>query len=326
MKSIYELKSEAYNLLSKDWGNAIGVTFILFCVSIAASLIPYAGDAIGIIIAGPLAFGSALSIERSENTGSVFGRGLGGQGNCQIPVLPEALQGFMAFLKGERFQGLPGDVQRFPGACENAAATDAVDQPRGKGSRLTGICSLYRLLGPVQDCGLDLVEFGLGEPVFEGPSQFLFHHRHGFLPFAFYGSDIDGAEFNGIEPFEPPRTPGGNGRALFLGENIEPAPDHGICNPEWHTGDPGSSLVWSGLVFLHEPKSEVVTLDLLVGKDRSLESESFRDLAHLGLFPGLVGIFHGGEGCHNTFLVGGRVDITHDYEGHVGRDVIIFVK
>ena len=60
MKSIYELKSEAYNLLSKDWGNAIGVTFILFCVSIAASLIPYAGDVIGIIIAGPLAFGTAL--------------------------------------------------------------------------------------------------------------------------------------------------------------------------------------------------------------------------------------------------------------------------
>ena len=60
MRSNYELKSEAYNLLSKDWGNAIGVTFILFCVSIAASLIPYAGDVIGIIIAGPLAFGTAL--------------------------------------------------------------------------------------------------------------------------------------------------------------------------------------------------------------------------------------------------------------------------
>ena len=60
MKSIHELKSEAYSLLSKDWGNAIGVTFILFCVSIAASLIPYAGDVIGIIIAGPLAFGTAL--------------------------------------------------------------------------------------------------------------------------------------------------------------------------------------------------------------------------------------------------------------------------
>ena len=59
----YELKSEAYNLLSKDWGNAIGVTFILFCVSIAASLIPYAGDAIGTIIAGPLAFGTALSFK-----------------------------------------------------------------------------------------------------------------------------------------------------------------------------------------------------------------------------------------------------------------------
>ena len=60
MKSISELKSEAYTLLSKDWGNAIGVTFILFCVSIAASLIPYAGDVIGIIIAGPLAYGIAL--------------------------------------------------------------------------------------------------------------------------------------------------------------------------------------------------------------------------------------------------------------------------
>ena len=60
MKSIYELKSEAYNLLSKDWGNAIGVTFILFCVSIAASMVPYIGDLIGLIIAGPLAFGTAL--------------------------------------------------------------------------------------------------------------------------------------------------------------------------------------------------------------------------------------------------------------------------
>ena len=60
MKSISELKSEAYTLLSKDWGNSIGVTFILFCVSIAASLIPYAGDVIGIIIAGPLAYGIAL--------------------------------------------------------------------------------------------------------------------------------------------------------------------------------------------------------------------------------------------------------------------------
>ena len=60
MKSISELKSEAYNLLSKDWGNAIAVTFILFCVSIAASLIPYAGDLIGLIIAGPLAYGIAL--------------------------------------------------------------------------------------------------------------------------------------------------------------------------------------------------------------------------------------------------------------------------
>ena len=60
MKSISELKSEAYTLLSEDWGNAIGVTFILFCVSIAASLVPYIGDLIGLIIAGPLAFGTAL--------------------------------------------------------------------------------------------------------------------------------------------------------------------------------------------------------------------------------------------------------------------------
>ena len=60
MKPISELKSEAYTLLSEDWGNAIGVTFILFCVSIAASMVPYIGDLIGLIIAGPLAFGTAL--------------------------------------------------------------------------------------------------------------------------------------------------------------------------------------------------------------------------------------------------------------------------
>ena len=73
MKSISELKSEAYTLLSKDWGKAIGVTFILLIVitlpavtfdylgfKLNSSLIPYAGDVIGIIIAGPLAYGIAL--------------------------------------------------------------------------------------------------------------------------------------------------------------------------------------------------------------------------------------------------------------------------
>tara|TARA_B100001778_G_scaffold235249_1_gene196101 strand:- start:64 stop:822 length:759 start_codon:yes stop_codon:yes gene_type:complete len=60
MKSISELKSEAYISLSEDWGNAIGFTFVLFCISIAASIIPYIGDLIGLIIAGPLAFGTAL--------------------------------------------------------------------------------------------------------------------------------------------------------------------------------------------------------------------------------------------------------------------------
>ena len=60
MKSISELKSEAYISLNEDWGNAIGFTFVLFCISIAASIIPYIGDLIGLIIAGPLAFGTAL--------------------------------------------------------------------------------------------------------------------------------------------------------------------------------------------------------------------------------------------------------------------------
>ena len=60
MKTNSELKSEAYNLLSQNWGNAIGFTFILFCVSIASSLVPLIGDLIGIIIAGPLAFGTAI--------------------------------------------------------------------------------------------------------------------------------------------------------------------------------------------------------------------------------------------------------------------------
>ena len=61
MKSISELKSEAYSLLSENWGNAIAATLVLAVVNIAASLIPsIIGELLRLTITGPIAFGTAL--------------------------------------------------------------------------------------------------------------------------------------------------------------------------------------------------------------------------------------------------------------------------
>ena len=61
MKTNSELKSEAYNLISEDWGIAIGATVVLIIVNIAAGLIPsIIGEILSILIAGPIAFGTAL--------------------------------------------------------------------------------------------------------------------------------------------------------------------------------------------------------------------------------------------------------------------------
>ena len=61
MKSISELKSEAYSLLSENWGNVIAATLVLAVVNIAASLIPsIIGELLRLTITGPIAFGTAL--------------------------------------------------------------------------------------------------------------------------------------------------------------------------------------------------------------------------------------------------------------------------
>ena len=61
MKTNSELKSEAYNLISEDWGIAIGATVVISIVSFAAGLIPsIIGEILSLLIAGPIAFGTAL--------------------------------------------------------------------------------------------------------------------------------------------------------------------------------------------------------------------------------------------------------------------------
>ena len=61
MKSISELKSESYSLLSENWGNAIAATLVLAVVNIAAGLIPsIIGELLRLTITGPIAFGTAL--------------------------------------------------------------------------------------------------------------------------------------------------------------------------------------------------------------------------------------------------------------------------
>ena len=61
MKTNSELKSEAYNLISEDWGIAIGATVVIIIINIAVGLIPsIIGEILTILIAGPIAFGTAL--------------------------------------------------------------------------------------------------------------------------------------------------------------------------------------------------------------------------------------------------------------------------
>ena len=61
MKTNSELKSDAYNLISEDWGIAIGATVVIIIINIAVGLIPsIIGEILTILIAGPIAFGTAL--------------------------------------------------------------------------------------------------------------------------------------------------------------------------------------------------------------------------------------------------------------------------
>ena len=70
MKSISELKSEAFSSLNEKWGISVGCTLIFFVISIALSLIPYIGDIASILVSGALSVGLCnffLLVSKSEN-------------------------------------------------------------------------------------------------------------------------------------------------------------------------------------------------------------------------------------------------------------------
>ena len=100
-----------------------------------------------------------LSIERSEGAGSVFRRGLGGQGNCEIPVLPEALQGFMTFLKGEGLNRPLPKAEGLSWTGEDPVGVDTVYKAHGQRGGLAGVRSLDGLLFLIDDFGLRFVQF-----------------------------------------------------------------------------------------------------------------------------------------------------------------------
>ena len=268
----------------------------------------------------------ALLIKCGEDLGAVLGSGLGGQGDGEIPVLPEALQGLVALLESEGLEGHPGDAEGFLGIGKDPVATDAFHQSHCKRGGLASVGPLHCLLGPVENLGRDLIEFGLGESVFQGAAQFLLHHGHRFPPFALDCGDVNGSEFKGVEPFEAARTSRGNGRSFLLGEDVKTAANDRVGHPEWHASGSGGGPVGFRLVLLHESKGQVVALDLLVGEDRGLETEAARDRAHPGIRPRFLGILHGGEGLHDAALVVIEIDITHHDESHVARDVVVGIE
>ena len=64
-----EIMSDARESLTGKWPLAIGTFLILILISMGASLIPYAGQIIGMVIAGPVSVGAAffaLKISRDQ--------------------------------------------------------------------------------------------------------------------------------------------------------------------------------------------------------------------------------------------------------------------
>ena len=65
-----QIMSDARESLTGKWPLAIGTFLIYYLISMGASLIPYAGQILGILIAGPLAVGGAfftLKITRDQD-------------------------------------------------------------------------------------------------------------------------------------------------------------------------------------------------------------------------------------------------------------------
>ena len=98
-----QIMSDARVSLTGKWPLAIGTFLILILISIGASLIPYAGQIIGIVIAGPLAVGAAffalkISRDQEAKTDDLFFSFNNNLGNSILAYLLVFVFAFIGFI------------------------------------------------------------------------------------------------------------------------------------------------------------------------------------------------------------------------------------
>jgi len=101
-----QIITEARLLLKGKWPLAIGTFVILFLISMAASFLPFVGQIVGILIAGPFSVGSsffALNIVRGHNAETddiffSFNNKLGNSILAYLLVLVFTFIGFILFI------------------------------------------------------------------------------------------------------------------------------------------------------------------------------------------------------------------------------------
>lgn len=98
-----QIMSDARESLTGKWPLAIGTFLILFLISMGASLIPFAGQILAILIAGPLSVGAAffaLKITRDQDpkTDDLFFSFNNNLGNSILAYLLVLIFAFLGFI------------------------------------------------------------------------------------------------------------------------------------------------------------------------------------------------------------------------------------
>ena len=98
-----EIMSDARVSLTGKWPLAIGTFLILILISMGASLIPYAGQIIGMVIAGPLSVGAAffalkISRDQEAKTDDLFFSFNNNLGNSILAYLLVFVFAFIGFI------------------------------------------------------------------------------------------------------------------------------------------------------------------------------------------------------------------------------------
>ena len=104
-KKLIQLMYDAKDILAGKWPLAIGTFLIFFLITMAVSLIPYAGQIISLLIAGPLSVGVAfftLNIVKGQKakTDDLFFSFKNNYGNSILAYLLIIVFGFIALLLG----------------------------------------------------------------------------------------------------------------------------------------------------------------------------------------------------------------------------------